>query len=282
METSQGFSVRIFLPTGEPDGLRIIGKSNWTGQGLVFPRTRFGEARKRGELKRAGVYVLWGPDENDLFPQIYVGEGEEVLPRLDQHAKDKDFWTHAVVFTSMDQNLNKAYVKYLEARLVAQAQEVKRAKLKNENTPKLPVLSEADVTDADGFFRDMLLCLPVVGVNFFETVKVPEEQNLILEAKGIVARGQDTAEGFVVRVNSQAVKKETNSIPDRLKERRQFLLTQGVLEEVGTVYRLTQDYLFESSSMAAGVLLGSSINGLRVWKDSNGRTLKKLRESAAT
>ena len=32
-----GFSVRIFIPTGEPESLRIIEKSTWTGQSLIFP-----------------------------------------------------------------------------------------------------------------------------------------------------------------------------------------------------------------------------------------------------
>ncbi len=61
---SQGFSVRIFIPSGNPDGLRIIEKSNWIGQGLFFPRALFPEARQRDELKRTGVYVLWGPGES--------------------------------------------------------------------------------------------------------------------------------------------------------------------------------------------------------------------------
>ena len=40
-----GFSVRIFIPTGEPEGLRVIEKSNWTGQGLFFPRAICPEVR---------------------------------------------------------------------------------------------------------------------------------------------------------------------------------------------------------------------------------------------
>jgi len=31
MNTSPGFSVRIFIPSGEPEGLRIVEKSDWTG-----------------------------------------------------------------------------------------------------------------------------------------------------------------------------------------------------------------------------------------------------------
>ncbi len=283
MSTRRGFSVRIFLPTGEPEGLRIIEKSNWSGQGLVFPRAQFADARQRDELKRTGVYVLWGPGESG-HPRVYVGEGDVVLSRLDDHFKQKDFWTHAAVFISKDQNLNKAHVKYLEARLVALAAEAKRAELDNGNVPQPPALSEADVADAEGFLDDLLLCLPVVGVNLFEKAKAagPKERDLVLRSKGIEAHGQDTAEGFVVRAGSQAVKEEVASIHGYLSALRQSLLEQGVLEDAGTVFRLTQDYLFNSPSTAAGVLLGRSANGRTEWKDVSGRTLREIQEAAAS
>ena len=31
------FSLRIFVADGDPDGLRIVDKSNWIGKALVFP-----------------------------------------------------------------------------------------------------------------------------------------------------------------------------------------------------------------------------------------------------
>lgn len=284
MSTSPGFSVRIFIPSGQPEALRIVEKSNWTGQGLVFPRAQFAEARQRAELKRTGVYVLWGPSESGQLPRLYVGEGDGVLSRLDQHAKTKDFWTHAAVFTSKDQNLNKAHVQYLEARLVALASEAKRAELDNGNVPQLPGLSEADAADAEGFLADLLLCLPVVGVSLFEKAKADtaESGELFLKAKGIEARGVDGAEGFVVRSDSQAVKSEVASIHAYLKELRQTLLAQGVLQDSGTIYRLTQDYTFNSPSTAAGVLLGRSANGRVEWKDAKGRPLKEIQEEGAT
>ncbi|RMH01715.1 MAG: GIY-YIG nuclease family protein [Planctomycetota bacterium] len=284
MSSKRGFSVRIFIPTGEPEGLRIVEKSNWTGQGLIFPRAKFTEARRRDELKRTGVYVLWGPGEIGQLPRVYVGEGDAVLPRLDQHAKQKDFWTHAAVFTSKDQNLNKAHVKYLEAKLVTLAAEAKRAELDNGNVPQPPTLSEADVADAEGFLANMLLCLPVVGMNLFEKAKAARSKthDLILKAKGIEARGQDTAEGFVVRAGSLAVKKEVPSIHGYLSTLRRSLVDQGVLQDAGTVYRFTQDYLFNSPSTAAGVLLGRSSNGRTAWKDAKGRTLKEIQEATVS
>jgi len=68
----------------------------------------------RPELERAGVDVLIGESERGLLPKVYVGEGDRVRPRLESHSQQKDFWTHAAVFTSKDQSLNKAHVRHAD------------------------------------------------------------------------------------------------------------------------------------------------------------------------
>ena len=283
MAKPRGFSVRIFIPSGEPEGLRIVEKSNWTGQGLVFPRSLFPEVRKRSELGRTGVYALWGLSEAGQLPRAYVGEGDALLPRLDSHAKAKDFWTHAAVFISKDQNLNKAHVQYVESRLVELAAAAKRCELDNGNVPQLPSLSEADAADAEAFLADLLLCLPVVGVTFFDKPRatVPRKRDLVLHAKGIEARGYEGVDGFVVREGSLAIKSEAPSIQPFLTQLRSTLRAKGVLADAGEVLRLTQDYTFGSPSTAAGVLLGRSSNGRLEWKDGKGRTLREIQEAAA-
>jgi hypothetical protein len=280
-EHRQGFSVRIFIPSGEPEGLNIVEKSNWTGQGIVFPRSLFAEARQRVELKRTGIYILWGPGELGQLPIVYVGEGDSVLSRLDQHAKSKDFWTHGIVFTSKDQYLNKAHVQYIESKLIELASGAKRCELDNGNVPQPPSLSEADQADADGFLADILLCLPVVGVNLFERTIIvsSKSQNLTLKAKGITASGIDSPQGFVVRAGATAVKKEVPSIHAFMTELRKTLVKNGVLVDNGNTYRLTQDYTFSSPSTAAGVLLGRSANGRREWKDAKGRSLRDIQDT---
>ena len=281
MTKPTGFSVRIFIPYGEPEGLRVIEKSNWTGQGLVFPRSLFPEIRAREELTRTGVYVLWGPDETGQSRRAYVGEGDSLRSRVDNHVKNKDFWTHAAAFTSKDQNLNKAHVRYLESRLVRLAREAKRCEVENENDPKLPSLSDPDKADAELYLADMLLCLPVVGVNFFEMPRAKETKSrkLILSAKGIEARGYESVAGFVVLSDSEAVKKEVPSIPESLSGLRSVLISQGVLIDDGAVYRLVQNYEFDSPSAASGILLGNSSNGRAEWKDSSGQSLKEIQEA---
>ncbi len=275
-----GFSVKIFVPAGDPEGLRVVEKSNWTGQGIVFPRSLFAEVCHREELKRIGVYVLWGPDRSGQLPRAYMGEGE-LRPRLASHAKNKDFWTHGVAFTSKDQSLNKAHVQHLEARLVQLAAEAKRCELDNDNVPQMPSLSDADKADAELYLADMLLCLPVVGMSFFEKPRGPAGKNreLYLSAKEIQARGYEGQGGFVVRSGSQAVKNEVASISTSSSELRKTLLSQSIFEDTGTAYRFVQDYFFTSPSAASDVLLGRSSNGRIEWKDDEKRPLKEIQDA---
>jgi hypothetical protein len=73
-----GTSINIFLPDGNPDGVRLVFKSHWTGIAVTSPRSRYAQARlQRAELRTPGVYVLAGPaEEINYESRIYVGEGE--------------------------------------------------------------------------------------------------------------------------------------------------------------------------------------------------------------
>ena len=283
MHERLGFSVRIFVPSGEPEGVRVVEKSGWTGQGLVFPRSRLEAVRRREELKRTGVYVLWGSGGSEYLPSVYVGEGDVVLRQLDEQAKTKDFWTHGAAFTSKDQSLNKAHIQYLEARLVELAAEAKRCELDNASIPQKPTLSDADRADAELYLTDMLLCLPVVGVRFFEKPQAPagESHEFSLTGKGVRARGYEGANDFVVRAGSQVAKEEVAALRPSLSELRKTLVAQNILKETSTAYQLDQDYGFSSPSTAASVLLGRPANGRLEWKDAEGRSLKEVQEALA-
>jgi hypothetical protein len=282
-----GASIRIFLADGTPDGLRLVEKSNWTGLGIVCPRSEYAQARQRAEFSRPGVYVLVGPGETAL-PQIYVGEADELRARLDNHQQNKDFWTRLVAFTSKDGNINKAHVRYLESRLVAIAHAAKRAEVGNGNAPAVPTLSEPDTADVENFLREMLLIFPILEITAFQ-ISAPAhaattglsgagatEAILHLSGPSTAATGRDTAEGFVVSAGSHGRLEEVPSIHEWLHNIRKSLMSQGILVPDGDRLVLTQDYVFDSPSSAAGVLLGRAANGRKEWKDSRGHSLKHL------
>ncbi len=279
-ERLRPFSVTIFVPAGDPEGIRVIDKPNWIGKGIVFPRSLFDEeVRSREELKLPGVYVLWDAGGSEQLPSVYVGEAAVLLPRLDSHAKSKDFWTHGVAFISKDQkSLNKAHVQYLEARLMRLADEAKRCELHNSTRPQIPGLSDVDMAVAEPYLADMLLCLPIVGVSFFKKPRgtAGKSRKLFLSSKGIQASGYKEPDCFVVLAGSQAVKNEVASIRTNLSDLRKELLNKGIFEDTGTTHFLVKDHHFDTPSTAAGVLLGSSSNGLNEWKDAEGRSLNEI------
>ncbi len=277
---SHPYSIRIFLPGGDPAGLRTIEKSNWTGAGLVIPRTTYADARSRRELKRAGIYLLIGPPDESGLPRIYIGEGDPVGPRLDQHASKKDFWISAIAFTSKDENLNKAHVQYLESRLVELATKAKRCVLDNGNVPALPSLAEAEAADAEGFLAEIQLCLPLLGLSVFTPASAAVTKKAMqIDAKGVVAKGLPTTEGFIVIEGSRAVVDEVASCPAAVRSMRAALIQNGVLKLAGENYLFTQDYVFGSPSTAAAVVQGRSANGRVDWRDHKGRTLNDLEDA---
>lgn len=150
-QQSAPFIIRMFLPNGTPDGIKIVEKSNWVGRAIAGPRSRFDELRKRSEFQKTGVYILTGQPDPDGLPTVYIGEGDPVADRLISHYKLKDSWSTAVFFidNGKDDHLNKAHVQYLEARLASLAREAKRCVLDNANMPQLPALSEMDTAEAD-------------------------------------------------------------------------------------------------------------------------------------
>jgi hypothetical protein len=53
------FSLRIFVADGDPDGLRIVEKSNWIGKALVFPRALLRQVKAQLQLAQTGERFRW-------------------------------------------------------------------------------------------------------------------------------------------------------------------------------------------------------------------------------
>ncbi len=284
------FSLRIFVADGDPDGLRIIERTNWVGRALVFPRAAWAQpsVATRPELQQTGVYLLLGPREDGEGDRLYIGEGDPIKPRLATHhsgTSQKDFWMRAICFVSIGQGLNKAHVQFLEANLIRLAKQAKRVPLDNANQPTEPTLSEADRADMEVFLQHMLGMLPVLGVHAFEEppqAPAASASELMCTGKGLEARGYEATQGFVVKAGSQAAGQVAPSLLEHFAgtvAKRQELIDLGVLHPQGSDYVFSQDFAFSSPSLASSVVLGRSSNGRMDWKDAQGRSLKSLQEN---
>jgi hypothetical protein len=171
---AEPFTLRVFVPSGDPEGTRIIEKMNWTGRGYYVPRDDWPNVRSRAELAGPGVYVLLGYEQDEIgneLPVAYIGQTDCLRDRIDQHDKGKNFWENAMFFLSTNSGLNRAHITWLEWELMAQALKAKRGRLENGLTHNEPTLSESEKADVRSFLNEMLRLMPVMGVHFFEPAK---------------------------------------------------------------------------------------------------------------
>ncbi|MFD7487907.1 GIY-YIG nuclease family protein [Streptomyces mirabilis] len=295
----RGASIRIFLIDGTPQGLRLVERIGWTGCCLGFSRSDYDRARQREELQRSGVYVLVGADPEGVRPvRVYIGEGEEVRARLDSHVKEKDFWSSAFVLSTKDDSLNKAHIRYLEARLIAMAQAARIAAVENATSPAaLGRLSEPETADMESYLDEALTLLPLLGVTAFEIYDEPvasasapvtkNDQAQIagrryrLKTQLTEAEGYSDSRGFAVLAGALA-RKETKVMVAGYERIRDELITEGILASVNEQqYQLSRTFIFDSPSSAASVLAGGSKNGRTEWKDDQGRSIKDNEEATA-
>lgn len=274
-------TIKIFLPHGDPKRLRTAELSNWTGKAVAGPRSEFDGVLARDESQNSGVYFLTGVDPETGKSAVYIGEAESIRDRVKGHL-DKDFWNHIAFFTSKDENLTKAHIRYLEGRLIEQAKQAGRAQVKNSQSSgaRLP---ESDREDMEIFLEKIHQLLPVLGVEVLvpttiNAVGTNERVPLSCEIKGLKATGHLTPNGIVVLAGSQAVLAERPSsqkYPWALNM-RQRLKDDGALTVKADHLLFAQDVEFSSPSAAAAVIHGGHANGLISWKNKDGKTLKEL------
>jgi len=106
------YTIRLFIPEGDPSTFKIIDKMNWTGIGLEISRVAWEQHKNRKELDQAGIYILFGYQESDDLPTLYIGQGDGIKKRIDSHEKNKEFWDKVLVFVSSSGGLNRAHITW--------------------------------------------------------------------------------------------------------------------------------------------------------------------------
>ena len=274
-------TIKIFLVHGDAKRLRTAELSNWTGKAVAGPRSEFDSVLDREESHKSGVYFLTGMKLETGKSAVYIGEAESIRERVKGHL-DKEFWNQIAFFTSKDENLTKAHIRYLEGRLLEQAKQAGRAEVTNSQSSgaRLP---ESDREDMEIFLEKIHQLLPALGIDVLipsvpTAIGISKTNTLSCEIKGLKATGYLTPNGMVVVAGSQAV---LNERPSSLKfpwpiNMREKLKEEGVLGVKANHLVFAKDFEFSSPSSAAAVIHGGHANGLTAWKDQSGKTLKQL------
>jgi len=168
-----------------------------------------------------------------------------------QYLTDKNFSEKKVILVDTSKiNLNKSLLKYEKF---------------DEQSIQIRTLELLD------------MFLDAYGLNS-EYEKEDEKENLFsMTCKKITAQAIIDGNECIVKAGSMASLSDQNSFSDGQKDKKKYLIENRILIEDGDVFIFAKDYLFASSSMAAAIITGTSVNGNDIWKNHLGLKLGEIK-----
>lgn len=282
-------TIQIYLPSGDPAGLRVANLTTRTVRVFDVPRPLLGEFLKLHEAGQVGVYYLFGSN-NDETPQCYIGQSGNVGARLQQHTATKDFWTRAMVAVSLTNEWTSTHAAYLEWLSLGRARAAGRYVLVNGNQASNPFTPKPLEADCQEFIDTVAVLLATLGAPVLESIKTgstgsgqtgsatDESDELFLRHSACDATGYLTSEGMLVLAGSRGRPGLVPSAPTSIGKQRDSLKAEGVISVNDKELIFLKDYLFSSPSAAGCVLTGRSTNGRTGWRNAKGLSINDLEQ----
>ena len=276
-------TIQIFLPGGDPRGIRIAEITTRIVQVIEVPRSLLKDFLKMAESDQVALYFLFGETVDGGEQKVYIGQTGDLRERLKKHNKEKEFWERALVLISRTNSLTQTHALFLEWHCLQSARKAGRYSDDNGNSgnkPHTPAPLEADCLE---IFSTGQILLATLGYPLFDPVAKSSndskmEELFYCKASGANGTGLYTQEGFVVLKGSTGRKENVPSLAGTAGEQlRARLLESKVMHVEGDTVVFDRDHLFRSPSMAALALMGRTSNGWIDWKNKDGKTLDAVK-----
>lgn len=281
-------TIQIFLPGGDPQGIRIAEITTRIVQVIEVPRKLLADFMKMPESGQVALYFLFREEEDGSDSKVYIGQTGDLRTRLADHDKKKEFWERALVLVLRTNSLTQTHALFLEWLCIQESRKAARYIDENGNggsRPHTPPPLEADCYE---IFDTGHTLVATLGYPIFDSITKKandgsQDEVFYCKASGANGRGLYTEEGFVVLAGSIGRKENVPSLIGTAGEKlRDRLLETGVVRVEGDTLVFEKNHLFRSPSMAALSLMGSTTNGWDTWKTKDGRTLDAVKRQSVS
>ncbi|SNT70856.1 GIY-YIG nuclease family protein [Psychrobacter sp. LV10R520-6] len=308
----QAKTIQIFLPQGNPRGIRSAEMTTRTVRVIEVPRMHIKDFLTMSDALQVGLYFLVGSHELNGLPQLYIGQTGELRRRLDEHNKTKDSWEweRAFVMLSTNNTITQTHALYLEYKAIETAKNAERYELLNGNNGMLPHAPAPLKADCEELFYTLNILLSTLGQPIFESLSInnnmahsdesspvvdaknsidigtaptqasptkPEPMMFYCKTQGTSAKGYYDNDGFVVLSGSLIRKRAIASASSwAINKRDEMLAAKKLIGRDSEFYKLTENLLCKTPSGASDFVLGSSSNGWNIWKNFDGHTLDSI------
>lgn len=269
--------ITTYLVDWDPTWIKTIELSWRIWKWLIVPRAKLKESKTREEMKQPAIYFLFWLDE-DWNNLAYIWEAENIFNRLVNHDSNKDFRDIAIIFVSKWNDLAKWDVKFLESKAIEKAKKINRYILQNSTEPTQNSLPEYQISAMEEFLDNIDLLISAVWypiLKEFNIKNLNKKQDLYFckwpEAN---ATWYYSSEWLLVLEWSKARIELSNTAWSRIQNIQNKLLTKNIIKKDSEKsFVFIQDYLFNSPSAAAGLILSRRSNWRKDRKDEKWKTL---------
>lgn len=238
---------------GQPDGIRSIRRTLPTMTVYVIPRSLFSEAKSISGINRHGIYYLINESEDNKIAQIYIGQTQNGIMRLDDHNRSKDFWNKAIMFLADSKIFSLDMISDLEKFAIVKAQESKRYAVENTVVPKYEI-DEYDLSSVEEIYDEIQFIMATQGYKMTDAKDTINSEELLHTTRnGIKAFGIYDCEKFEVLEGSNIINKEYASLPPAIKSMRDTAIKNKDLIHIGDELKLQKSMSFSSPSSAASL-----------------------------
>lgn len=273
--------IKTYLPDGTLEGVRVIELSESDIKGVVVPRLKLSDTKRRPELQQPALYLLINSGDN----QLYIGESENFYHRIKTHDQAKSFWDVAVAIVSNTNTLEKSDVKYLESLAIERAKATSASGVLNKTVPTRNNVHEFKVHTLEKVLEDSNLILESLGYSVFASSQGKKEEVWYCKTKKTDAQAVFRGDQFVVlagsKIDANVSAGFSKSYPAAIELRIKVLTEQNLVCE-DNVYTLRENVPFRSANTAGGFVAGRNVNAWTTWKDFEGKTMDEvIRKGAA-
>ena len=162
-----------------------------------------------------------------------------------------------------------------------------------QNIPTRSELSEAEQAELEEFLSNIKILTSSLGYKIFEaleeTISKPFQKEMASvntkvephifyckNSSGLVASGSPSTEGFIVYKDSLFTVEDQQSVPESIRIEKENMHNKGYFLRENNFLKLNRDYVFNSPSRGACMILARSANGLTEWKTEEGIPLKQV------
>ncbi len=242
-----------------------------------IPRSRMDAMADNDDLKRNGIYFLFGENEKGK-KFVYIGKvenrinGDGMKSRLQEHLKDKDYWYEVVILTTCNRLIQATEASYLERKFYDLAKEAQKYTLNNKNRPSFGRLDSSLSSELNKIVRDGKLYMSALGYDFLvppqgKTPQLPDDV-FIGKTKRCYALLVQSESGVSLLKGGKISKTETKTCTPNVKYLRRVFK-----DAIGKNWILKKDLPFASPSSAAGFETGSTVSGLTFFRNTRGVSL---------